>query len=83
MNAKAIIQHLHEADDPIDGIDPQRYVDERLERQETAGAQFDRTNAVNQPGHWRVGSEVGQCAFAHRATITLSQRGRKEGNPCA
>jgi len=44
---------------------------ERLERRETAEAQFDRANAVNQPGHRRVGSEVGQCAFAHRATIAL------------
>ena len=45
---------------------------ERLERRETARAQFDRANAVNQPGHRRVGSEVGQCAFAHRATIAIS-----------
>jgi len=45
---------------------------ERLERRETAGAQFDRANTVNQPGHRRVGSEVGQCPFAHRVTIALS-----------
>ena len=44
---------------------------ERLERRQTAGAQFDPANAVNQPGHRRVGSKVGQCAFAHRATIGL------------
>ena len=47
-------------------------VDQRLEGRETAAAHFDRANAVNQPGHRRVGSEVGQCAFAHRATIALS-----------
>jgi hypothetical protein len=45
---------------------------ERLKRRETAGAQFDRANAVNQPGQRGVGSEVGQCSFAHRATIALS-----------
>jgi hypothetical protein len=53
---------------------------ERVERRETAGAQFDRADAVDQPRHCRVCSEVGQCAFAHRATIVLSQRGRKAGN---
>jgi hypothetical protein len=47
-------------------------VDERLEGRETTGAQFDRANAVNQPGHRRVGSEVGRFAFAHRSTIALS-----------
>ena len=31
-----------------------------------------RANAVNQPSHCRVGSEMGQCAFVHRATIALS-----------
>jgi hypothetical protein len=45
---------------------------ERLERREMAAAQFDRANAVDQPGHRRVGSEAGQCAVAHRASIAIS-----------
>jgi hypothetical protein len=40
-----------------------RFMGERLEGRQTAGAQVHRANAVNQPGHRRVGSEVSQCAF--------------------
>jgi hypothetical protein len=58
----------------------------RLERRETAGTQFDRADAVNQPGHRRVGSEMGQRAFGtcdYRAFRILSGGKMRQSFPLA
>jgi hypothetical protein len=44
----------------------------RGQRAEGGVAQFGRANPVNQRGWRRLGLDVGQYAFAHRATIALS-----------
>ena len=49
-------------------------VGQGVEGRETVGAQLGRTNSVNKPSHCRVASEMGYCVFAHRATITISER---------